>query len=107
MNNRPHVALIVASATISVSLLACGWLIRDGLRSLSAQVRDKDLSPLPTEVHLGVGNPDIRVTFGTIRFDGPDRGDGPPSTGTLTIDNLKIELPATQPDAADGEPDPE
>ncbi len=59
--NRSAV-ILAASLIVAGALVLCGWLIRDGLLTLSAQLRDK---PVPTEIKLGVDT----HTFGTRLSD--------------------------------------
>lgn len=92
---------LVAMVLVAGALITCGWLVRDGLLAVSAQIRDKQVSPMPAEIHLGVNNPEMKVTFGSIRMDHLPNGEGGSitSSGTLNIESLKIEIPASQPTA--------
>ncbi|HEV2293070.1 MAG TPA: hypothetical protein VGR35_04390 [Tepidisphaeraceae bacterium] len=86
---------------MAAALLACGWLIRDGLFAVSTEVRNKQAAPFPTEIRLGLGNPDITVTLGPTKIDNSlpllDATGEAPIPGRATIDNLKVEVAASQP----------
>ena len=90
MNRSP--LILSTAALLAIALLLCGWLIRDGLMAVAAEVRDKQVPAFPPEVRLTLGNPEAAVTLGKARLDGaPGKG------GTLYLDDIRIDLPATQP----------
>ena len=98
MNNRPYLFL-VSSVVVAGALLGCGLLIRNGLLALSTQLHDKQVSPVPAEIRLAVGNPDLKISFADIRTDGRflDGSRGATGTGNITIDKVQIEVPASPP----------
>lgn len=86
-------SVIVGTGTLlAIALVVCGWLIRDGLMTVSAEVRNKQVAEFPEEVRFTLGNPEARVTLGRARFDGTP-GEG----GTLYLNDIRIDLPATRP----------
>ena len=90
--NRPY-TILAGGVVLAIALIVCGWLIRDGLLAVSAEMRNRPENRLPEEVRLTLGNSEAVVSLGKVSVEPSAKGNG----GTLNLEKVRIDLATTRP----------
>ena len=89
--NRPYI-IFAAATVVAVEVFAAGWMIRDGLLTLAATVREKPMPSFPQQLHLTPGDSKLNLSVRAMQVESSKD-----HRTSVVIDNIRIQTPATRP----------